>query len=293
MPGLSEIGHLTRVVVKHPRDAFRDGGRIVREWRALNFTAPPDLHRASEEYDRFLEILRQSGASVDLLPASDDVSLDSIYTRDASVVTPGGMVIVAMGKPARATEPAAQARAFADWRIPVVGHIEPPGCLEGGDVVWLDDRTVAVGRGYRTNVDGIRQFAALLGEDVACIEVPLPHWRGASDVFHLMSMLSPIDDRLALVYAPLLPVPFRERLLVMGFTLVEVPDAEFESMGANVLALAPRRALALAGNPETRRRLEAAGAEVIVYEGTEISVKGGGGPTCLTRPVTRMPVPRT
>lgn len=287
MAVLSEIGRLTRVVVKHPRDAFRDADRIAREWRALNFTAPPDLTRATDEYDRFLGMLQQGGAAIDFLPASADVSLDSIYARDASVVVPGGMVIVAMGKPARAAEPAAQARAFEEWGIPVAGRIEPPGCLEGGDVVWLDDHTVAVGRGYRTNAEGIRQFSMLVGDDVECIEVPLPHWRGPADVFHLMSILSPIDARLALVYAPLLPVPFRERLLATGFEFVEVPESEFESMGANVLALAPRCCLALDGNPQTRRRLEAAGAEVIVYEGTEISIKGGGGPTCLTRPIAR------
>lgn len=287
MAVLSEIGRLTRVVVKHPRDAFRDADRIAREWRALNFTAPPDLTRATDEYDRFLGMLQQGGAAIDFLPASADVSLDSIYARDASVVVPGGMVIVAMGKPARAAEPAAQARAFEEWGIPVAGRIEPPGCLEGGDVVWLDDHTVAVGRGYRTNAEGIRQFSMLVGDDVECIEVPLPHWRGPADVFHLMSIISPIDARLALVYAPLLPVPFRERLLATGFEFVEVPESEFESMGANVLALAPRCCLALDGNPQTRRRLEAAGAEVIVYEGTEISIKGGGGPTCLTRPIAR------
>jgi len=283
----SEIGALTRVVVKHPRDAFRDVDRVAREWRALNFTAPPDLPRALDEYERFLDILRQTGASIDMLPDVEGAGLDSLYTRDASVVTPRGMVIASMGKPARANEPALQEQAFEQWGIPVVGRIVPPGRLEGGDVVWLDARTAAVGRGYRTNAEGIRQLAELLGEEIECVEVPLPHWRGPGDVFHLMSILSPIDARLALHYAPLMPVPFRERLIAMGYDLVDVPDAEFESMGANVLALAPRKCLALDDNPETRRRLEAAGAKVMVYAGTEISVKGGGGPTCLTRPITR------
>ncbi|MEO8480890.1 MAG: arginine deiminase family protein [Acidobacteriota bacterium] len=292
MPGLSEAGRLSRVLVKHARDAFRDPDAIARQWRGLNFSAAPDFARAIDEYERFLDALRRTGASIDLLPATAGVSLDSVYTRDASVVTPRGMVIAAMGKPARATEPAAQERAFREWGIPVAGRIDPPGRLEGGDVVWLDDRTVAVGRGYRTNAEGISQFAALLGDAIECVEVPLPHWRGPQDVFHLMSMVSPIDERLALVFSPLLPVPFRERLITMGFEFVEVPDAEFESMGANVLALAPRQCLALDGNPETRRRLEAAGAEVMVYAGNEISIKGGGGPTCLTRPLARAPLRR-
>jgi N-dimethylarginine dimethylaminohydrolase len=283
----SEFLPLVRVVVKHARDAFRDRARIEAEWGALNFTAAPDLARAIDECDRWLALLSSSGAHVLSLPASDDVTMDSIYARDASVVTPRGMVLCRMGKVARATEPDAQARAFRSWGIPIAGAIEAPGCLEGGDVVWLDAHTVAVGRGYRTNQDGIRQLRTHVGPDVEVIDVPLPHWRGPSDVFHLMSIVSPVDRDLAVVYAPLLPIPFRETLLDRGYTLVEVPDEEFESMGANVLAIAPRRCIALDGNPETRRRLERAGADVLVYKGTEISVKGGGGPTCLTRPIER------
>jgi N-dimethylarginine dimethylaminohydrolase len=283
----SESLPLARVVVKHAREAFLDRARIEAEWRALNFTAAPDLARAIDEYDRWLALLSSSGAQVLSLPASDEVTLDSIYARDASVVTPRGMLLCRMGKAARATESEAQARAFRAWGIPIAGAIEEPGRLEGGDLVWLDARTVAVGRGYRTNQDGIRQLRAQLGPDVEVIEVPLPHWRGPSDVFHLMSIVSPIDRDLAVVYAPLLPIPFRETLIERGYTLVDVPDEELGSMGANVLAIAPRRCIALDGNPETRRRLERAGAEVLVYDGIEISVKGGGGPTCLTRPIER------
>ena len=157
--------------------------------------------------------------------------------------------------------------------------------------MWLDERTIAVGRGYRTNAAGIEQLHALLGDSVdEVIAVALPHWRGPDDVFHLMSVISPIDRDLALVYSPLMSVPFRERLLERGMTLVEVPDDEFATMGANVLALAPRRCVMLAGNPKTRARLERAGAEVFEYDGQEISVKGGGGPTCLTRPLARQRV---
>jgi N-dimethylarginine dimethylaminohydrolase len=171
--------------------------------------------------------------------------------------------------------------------VPVLGSIEGTGCLEGGDVTWLTPGTLAVGRGYRTNDEGIRQLRELLGTDVEVVVVPLPHWRGPSDVFHLMSVISPLADDVALVYSPLLPVVFRDLLLERGTTLVEVPDAEFESMGCNVLAVAPRLVVALDGNPETRRRMEAAGVEVHVYQGAEISSKGCGGPTCLTRPLER------
>jgi N-dimethylarginine dimethylaminohydrolase len=173
--------------------------------------------------------------------------------------------------------------------VAIAGRIEPPGRLEGGDVIWLDPRTVVVGRGYRTNADGIRQLRAILGTRVEVVEVPLPHWHGPHDVMHLMSLISPIDHGMAVVYSRLLPVPFREWLLDRAIHLVEVPDEEFDSIGTNVLALAPRRCLMLAGNPRTRAALERAGADVVEYEGTEISVKGAGGPTCLTRPLERMP----
>jgi N-dimethylarginine dimethylaminohydrolase len=283
----NEYGPLTRVVVKHVRDAFVDQPRIDAEWRDLHFTAAPDFARAIAQYDSFIQMVGSRGAEVLSLPPRAGVGLDSIYARDASVVTPGGMVLCGMGKRQREREPATQGAALAAWGVEVLGAIEPPGRLEGGDVVWLDRRTVVVGRGYRTNDDGIAQLRSLLGDTVEVLVVPLPHWRGPADVFHLMSVISPVDEHLAVVYLPLMSVPFLERLRRRDMFLVEVPDDEFERMGANVLAIAPRTCVMAAGCPETRRRLEAAGAEVLVYEGDEISLKGGGGPTCLTRPIVR------
>jgi N-dimethylarginine dimethylaminohydrolase len=288
MTRLSETGTLARVMVKHPREAFGGPGRIAREWRDLNFTAAPDFGRALDEYEAFLAHLGSSNARIERLPPADAVTLDSIYVRDAAVVSPRGVILCRMGKAARRGEPGALAETLASLGLPVAGTIEPPGQLEGGDVVWFDDRTVAVGRGHRTNDDGIRQLRALLGDDVhELLVVPLPYYRGPADVFHLMSIISPVDTDLAVVYSPLMPVPFREWLLARGLRLVDVPDEEFESMGANVLAIGPRRCVILAGNPRTRSRLERAGAEVLEYDGREISLKGGGGPTCLTRPVER------
>lgn len=284
---MSEFGTITTLVLKHAREAFADAARITAEWRDLGYTAPPDFDRAVEEYDRFLSLVTSAGAGVRLLPGSSDVGIDSIYVRDASVVAPRGLILASMGKPQRAGEPAAHETAFRAWGFPILGAIEPPGLLEGGDVVWFDERTVAVGRGYRTNDEGIRQFRALAGPEVEVTTVPLPHWRGPTDVFHLMSIISPVDRDLAVVYSPLLPVTFREWLVARSISLVEVPDEEFDSMGANVLAIAPRRAVMLADNPKTRARLTAAGAEVLEYDGREISLKGGGGPTCLTRPISR------
>jgi N-dimethylarginine dimethylaminohydrolase len=287
----SETGRLLRVALKHPRDAFRDAATIAGQWRALNFTAPPDLARAIDEFDRFAELLRSTGAGVHLLPAAPGTTLDSIYVRDAALVCDRGIVLCRMGKPPRSAEPDAQAAALPATSTPplsILGRIEPPGMLEGGDLFWLDARTLVVGRGYRTNDSGIAQLRSVLRDSIdELVVVPLPHWRGASDVMHLMSLVSPVAPDLAVVYSPLLPVPFRERLLARGMALVEVPDEEFDSMGTNVLALAPRRCVVLAGNPKTRAALERARVHVTEYEGEEISVKGAGGPTCLTRPLLR------
>jgi len=285
----SEVGAISRMLLKHPRAAFGDTASIERQWRALNFTAPPDLARATAEYDRFVALLNQNGVGMEFLSDTETSGLDSIYVRDASVVCDRGAIVCRMGKPARETEPAAQEAALRAIGYPIAGRIEAPGRLEGGDVLWLDRRTIAVGRGYRTNDEGILQLRRLLGHAIdELITVPLPHWRGPADVFHLMSIISPVDDDLAVVYSPLMPVAFREFLIARGTTLVDVPDEEFETMGANVLALAPRTCVMLNQNPLTRERLEKNGATVIAYEGSDISLKGGGGPTCLTRPLKRV-----
>lgn len=285
----SETGTLARVLLKHAREAFRSQDAARAEWKALHFTGEPDLARAIDEYERFVAMLRASGTEISWLDEADGTGLDSIYVRDASIVCDRGAILCRMGKRQRQGEPGAQEAAFRRMGVPVLGAITSPGTLEGGDVAWLGERALAVGRGYRTNDEGIAQLRRLLGDAIDdLLVVPLPHWRGPGDVFHLMSIISPVDRDLAVVYSPLLPVPFREALLERGISLVEVPDEEFDSMGGNVLAIAPRRCVMVRGNPITRTRLERAGCEVLEYEGTEISLKGGGGPTCLTRPIARL-----
>ncbi|HMQ62942.1 MAG TPA: arginine deiminase family protein, partial [Flavilitoribacter sp.] len=186
-------------------------------------------------------------------------------------------------------EPAAERLAFDRLGIPILGEIQAPGTLEGGDVAWLDSGTLAVGYSYRTNPAGIAQLEGLLRPfGIEILRADLPHYKGPGDVFHLMSIFSPVADDLAVAYSPLMPVAFRNELIRRGMRLVEVPDEEFDSMGCNVLALAPRTCLMVAGNPKTRAALEAEGCRVVTYLGEEISVKGGGGPTCLTRPIARI-----
>ncbi len=274
------------MALRHARDAFRGPEFIAASWRPLGYHDAPDFERAVAEYDAFAALLQSAGAAVEYLPGDDSLTLDSIYVRDASVMTPDGLVATRMGKIARRSESAVDDRHYRTLDLAGTRGVAA-GILEGGDMVWFDESTCAVGEGYRTDPAGIAALRALLDEHVELAVCPLPHYRGAGDVFHLMSILSPLDRDLALVHSRLMAVRFRRWLASRGVTLVEVADGEFERMGCNVLALGPRRCLMLEGLPETRRRLERAGCEVLTYRGEEISRKGEGGPTCLTRPLER------
>jgi N-dimethylarginine dimethylaminohydrolase len=276
------------VFLKRSADAFVSDSVLDRDWKRLHYLARPDLTAANLEYKMFEGLISGTGAQIRHFPEHGQVSMDSIYCRDASIATDRGMILCRMGKEARDTEPEAQERTFHKHGVPILGSIKSPGTVEGGDVAWLDPNTLAVGHTYRTNESGIAQLSELLRPlGVKVVAVPLPHYKGPSDVFHLMSILSPVDRDLAVVYSPLMPIPFRNELANRGYHFVEVPDEEFDSMGCNVLALGPRNVLMVRGNNKTKERLLKAGCLVQEYDGAEISVKGGGGPTCLTRPLER------
>ncbi len=284
----SETGKIKSLFIKHAQQAFISDAHIEAHWKALNYLDKPKLVDAVSEYENFESRIKETGAEILKFPQNETVNMDSIYCRDASIATDKGMILCNMGKAARIHEPDAQQKAFEANGISILGAITAPGTAEGGDVAWLNEYTLAVGLTYRTNEEGIKQLTALLDPmGVKVITVPLPHYRGPSDVFHLMSILSPVDKDLAVVYSPLMPISFRNYLLQHGYQLVEVPEEEFESMGCNVLALAPRKCLMVDGNPKTKAALENAGCKVTVYAGEQISIKGGGGPTCLTRPLMR------
>ena len=284
----SDTGTLKRVIVKPAPDAFVGPARLAAEWQPLRFSGCPDYTRAGAESTAFSALLRRLGAEVLELPRDEAQSIDSIYVRDAGIVCDRGLILGSMGKATRRGEPAALRLAAAAWGVPLAGEITGTGRLEGGDVAWVDPHTLAVAHGYRTNAEGIRQLRLLLGDCVdEVVVVPLPHYRGPDDVFHLMSVYSPLAPDLALVHSPLIPVPFRELLLARGIRLVEVAPEEFDTLGCNVLAVSPRVCVLAAGNPLTKARLLAAGCEVHEFSGAEIAQKGGGGPTCLTRPLGR------
>ena len=284
----SEYGKIKSIFIKKVDAAFINEDKISNEWKDLNFLSKPDWPSAKSEYQYFETLIKNVGAEIQSFPKTETLSLDSVYCRDASIATNYGMIICNMGKEARKQEPEAQKLAYEKAGIKILGVIQSPGTVEGGDVAWLDEKTLAIGHTYRTNESGINQIKNLLNpHGINVILAELPHYKGPSDVFHLMSILSPVDKNLAVVYSPLMPITFRNELLKRGFELVEVSDSEFDSMGCNVLAIAPRVCLMVKGNPKTKASLEKAGCTVYEYEGNEISVKGGGGPTCLTRPVRR------
>ncbi len=283
----SEIGIIQTIFLKHAHDALINEATIDNEWQLLNFTERPNLQKALEEYTAFESFIKNTGATIHYLPQNETVSMDSMYCRDASIATDAGMILCNMGKECRKPEPLAEKAAFLTQNIPILGEIQAPGTLEGGDTAWIDNKTLVVGHSYRSNSEGIRQLRALLEpHGVEVLSYSLPHYKGPSDVFHLMSIFSPVDTNLAVIYSPLMPIAFRNELLLRGYTFVEVPEEEFE-MACNVLALAPRKCLMLKGFPKTKQALESAGCTVFEYSGDEISVKGGGGPTCLTRPISR------
>jgi dimethylargininase len=278
--GQTMTGTLRRVLVRPPSAAAFDA------WREYGWRAEPDLGKLVTEHDAFCEALRTSGAEVVLAETKVEGDPDSIYVFDSALVADRGAIVLRSGKEGRIVESAAIATDLERAGVPVAARLDEPQRVDGGDAIWLDERTMIVGRGYRTNDDGIHALQAALPE-VDVLAFDLPHLKGSQVVLHLLSLLSPLDEDLVVAYPPLMPVRLVQLLHELDVEIVEVPDDEFETMGPNVLALAPRVALALEGNDETRRRLERAGVEVAVYRGDEISRKGDGGPTCLTRPLLR------
>ena len=265
---------MTRILVRPP--APED----IPSWRELGWRAEPDAARLADEHARFRAALADAGVEV-IEARGEPGNLDSLYVYDPTLVTPAGAILLQPGKTGRRGEPDALA---PDLPLPVLGRLEGAELAEGGDTVWLDERTLLVGHTYRTNVPGIEALRRLLPE-VDVLAFHLPHFHGSGEVLHLRSLLNPITPELVVAYPPLMPVPLVELLDARGIGMVEVPDEEFETMGPNVLGLPGGRALALAGNQVTRQRLETAGIEVLEYEGNEISRLGDGGPTCLTLPV--------
>lgn len=279
----SMADRLRRVIVKPPDESFCVAN--PEEW---HYTGRPDLEKARREHDAFTAVIREAGAEVIYHDEFQPGLADAIYVHDTCIVTDKGAVILRMGKAQRRGEEEAMARLLERLGVPILHRLCGEATAEGGDLLWVDRETLAVGRGFRTNAEGIRQLnEALTGSGISIIPVDLPYFQGPQACLHLMSLISIVDKDLAVVYSRLMSVAFRQFLIDRGVRLVEVPDEEFPTMGPNVLALGPRDCVLLEGNPITRRRLEEAGCRVQTYSGEEISHKAEGGPTCLTKPILR------
>jgi N-dimethylarginine dimethylaminohydrolase len=274
------VDPLRRVMVRSPRAAD------AAQWRTYGWHAQPDERRARQEHEALCAILEANGAEVLYGSSPVDGDPDAIYVCDPAIMSDRGAVLLRPGKEGRRREVPALAADMRAAGVHVAGGLEAPATAEGGDTLWLDDQTLLVGRSYRTNQEGIDALQALL-PDIQVLAFDLPHHVGPAGVLHLMSLMSPLDHDLAVVFLPLMPVRLVRLLEERGFRLIPVPEEEFDSMGTNVLALAPRVGLALGGSPRTRRLMAEAGVEVLVYQGDEISRKGDGGPTCLTRSLLR------
>ena len=286
--GQSMSGTLRRVLVYPPVPA---GSGV--SWEAFGYLRPMDHELAVREHEVLRQILRDAGVEV-LTGEIDDATLqDGIFPYDPMITVDDGVILTRMGKPLREAEVDLAARTLGELGIPVVGRIRAPGRVEGGDTCWIDERTLAVGRGYRTNSEGILQLHDLLApRGVSVLGYDLPHGLGPAECLHLLSLISMLDHDLAVVYLPLLPTAMVELLEQRNIQLVPIPDEEFVSQGCNVLALGPRRCVILKENVVTAERLRAAGCEVITFSGDEISHNRTGGPTCLTRPLLRDAVVR-
>jgi len=279
----SMVAPLRRVLVKRPDEAF--GTADPEHW---HYSARPVLDAARREHDAIVDVLREAGCEIVYHQTAPTDCADAIFTHDPAIITDSGAIVLNMGKRARADEPAAMARMFSRLDVPVLEALSDDAHAEGGDLLWLDHDTLAVGLGARTNEQGLRRLEQVLRPlGVALVPVPLPELDDPHVCLHLMSCISLVDDDLAVVFRPLLPDRFVHDLERRGFRFVEVPEDELATLAANVLAVGPRDCLMLQGNPVTQRRLQAAGCHVRTYVGDEISLKAEGGATCLTRPILR------
>lgn len=284
----SMTGKIESILIKHPRDAFISQENLDRTWEEYRFLGCPDYEKVLDEYQIFEDILKRHIPDIHYLPRDSRTGLDSIYTHDPLKITKKGAIYFPMGKAVRGRENLATREYLESIGVPTLGVITAPGKIEGGDILWLDDRTVAIGRGYRTNDEGIRQFRELTkGLIDEYIIVPMPHGEGEDACLHLMSIISLVDTDKAVVYSKYMPVFFRDLLLARGLQLIECNDAEYDYLGTNLLALEPGTCILIEGCPDVQAKLEAAGVTVHNYPGRNLSYYGTGGPTCLTCPITR------
>jgi len=282
------VGALQRVLVCSPRTAGWNQPERLARWGDLGFHHAPDFAIAQSQHETMCRELESAGAEVIELPSSSDLSLDAVYTHDASLATDFGLILMRPGKANRVAEGQHHGLSCAAHDIPTFGTITAPGTTEAGDILWLDAKTLLIGHGYRTNSTGIAQMRALLAsKGVEVLSAPLPYGPGPSACLHLMSLISLLDEQTALVDLPWLAVETVELLKLHGYKFIEIEPAERGTLACNVLSVGGKRLLAIEENHQTNHRLRQAGFDVRTFPGSELCINGSGGPTCLTRPLLR------
>ena len=284
----SNVSTLKTVILKNPQAAFKSQKTIDLQWQDLNFIDKPDFKKSITQYENFIDILNDNHVEILYISEDEKTSLDSIYTHDPIFMTPNGAVIGNMGKTQRKPETIMMKNYLNEIGIPILGEIINDATLEGGDIIWIDQRTVAAGLTYRTNnkgIDQLRKILSTISVEVICVD--LPHWNGPVDVLHLMSLISPLKEDLFLIYKKLLPVGLLKLLKQLDIKTISIADEDYDSLGCNVLPLSTTKCLITSGNDKTFKIIEENGIEVIEFQASEICYKGSGGPTCLTRPIYR------
>ena len=281
-------GELLSVMVCPPCHAGWNEPERAKAWEQLGYLHRPDFDVAREQHERLCRALSNAGARVVCLPADASLSLDAVYVHDASLPTDYGVILMNPGKKNRVAESTMHRSFYSGTEARVLGSVSSPGTCEAGDMVWLDARTLLIGRGYRTNAAGIAQVRAMLAAyGVEVLSAPLPYGPGPSACLHLMSLMSMLDERTVLVDLPWLAVETVELLKAHGLRLIEIEYSERGTLACNVLSLGKGRLVAIEENVQTNRRLREAGFDVSTFPGSEICINGSGGPTCLTRPLLR------
>lgn len=282
----SMVAPIKRVLMRRPGPSL-----LAADANQWHYGSMFDAPKAIEQYNAFAEIVASCGAEISWIEDKGDGLCDAMFTQDASLVTDHGAVLLNMGKALRVPEPQVHGEAYRAAGVPILGELTGTAMIEGGDFIWLNNNTIVVGCGFRSNREGIEQLNTILNPyDINVIGFDLPVWQGAEACLHLMSMISPLDDKLALIYSPLMPTAFYNLLLEEGYTLIDAPAQEYLASGGlnlNVLPLKPKECVMIDGFPETKKMMEEAGCQVHVFKGDALCIACEGGPTCLTNPILR------
>ncbi|MGY9009646.1 MAG: dimethylarginine dimethylaminohydrolase family protein [Rhodobacterales bacterium] len=283
----SMTASLKKVALLQPNNCLKDAD--PNEW---HYGSTFDPEKVEGIHASFVKLLEAHGIEIYWIEDQNSKIADAVFTYDASLMTKFGAILMSPGKLLRSGEQDLHKIFYNSHDIPIIGSISDLARAEAGDTLWLDETTLVVGRGFRTNQLGVEQIKDILEpRGINVFSYDLPFYTGAAACLHLMSLISLVDTKAALVALPLLPVGFYELLTSKGFQLIEAPMLEFEqsnTLSTNVLAVSPGNCVMLSGLPQTTEKLRKSGIKVQLFDGDALCVGCEGGPTCLTRPLYRV-----